>query len=445
MKNIIILITLHITVTANAQQFWTFDSCLNYALKYNLDIQQSCYNQQISSINYRQSGLNILPTVSSYVNHNINNGRSINQADNTYVNQGYQSGTMGLNLNFNIFNGFTDYYAIAKSKYANKATQANFEILKLELSFKILEAYLKVLYCNEFQKICYQQAQLSQQQSNYVETLYNMGKNSLPNVLEMKAALALNNEIALNAANKTIIAQLQLVQLINYSNTQTLMLDSALNWQPDSTLLLTNPSQLYLQTFNNTAYISNAQYQLKIAESQLAQTRGKLLPTFMVGASVGSGYSGLAVNPRINNMNTQNNYSYNQQISDNINNQIYFSINIPIFDRFSRLSDIGIAKVNKLQAQNHLNIAQQTLNNQLQILFADYKNAWAHYHSKTITYNSISQLYNNANQRFKMGVLNALEFRLSQVNYNIAQTELLQSKYELLLKQQMLKLYMGSL
>jgi outer membrane protein len=435
MRNITILLIFFSISIAKAQTPWTFDSCLNYGLEHNLELKQLQYQQKISSLNYTQSCFNLLPTAGTNANHKINNGRSINPENNEYVNYSYQNGNIGAYIDFNIFNGFADYYTISRSKFENNSAKSAIEIAKLELAFKTLDAYLNVLYFNDFEIMSANQLEVSKEQSQLTQNLYNLGKFSYTDVLEMQATESANNELAVNANNGKKQAILYLSQLINVPTTDSLTINPTAEWIPDSTLQLIPTDQLYSLAESHTAYVKNAEIQLHVSDKDVKLAYSKLFPTLTAGWYYGSGYSGLTINEA---------YINNRQLKNNLSNQIYFSINLPIFERFSRITSISKANMNKHIAENKLDIAKQQLYKQLQKLHTDLNNAWAHYKSRQQTMLSMNKLYQYSTDRFKIGLISTLEFKLSQSNCNKANTDFLQAKYELLLKQQILKLMIGS-
>ncbi len=68
-----------------AQQKWSLDDCVTYALQHNLQLNDFKYNEQSDRETYRQSIRNLLPSVNGATNYVVNFGRSTDPFTNDVV------------------------------------------------------------------------------------------------------------------------------------------------------------------------------------------------------------------------------------------------------------------------------------------------------------------------------------------------------------------------
>lgn len=76
-----------IALPLQAQEKWTLEQCLDYALKNNIQVKKTQLSQQSAQINLNQAKNNRLPSVNGSVSANMNNGSVINQITNQRMNQ----------------------------------------------------------------------------------------------------------------------------------------------------------------------------------------------------------------------------------------------------------------------------------------------------------------------------------------------------------------------
>ena len=80
MKNVNLIVVLFLvsSLSIKAQdatktsQSWTLETCIDYALKNNIQIKQSELNTELSEINLTQSKANLLPSLNGNASHTYN-------------------------------------------------------------------------------------------------------------------------------------------------------------------------------------------------------------------------------------------------------------------------------------------------------------------------------------------------------------------------------------
>ncbi len=82
LKTYITTLLLFASAVVSAQQVWTLDECVAYAIKNNLQINDFELNTDSNKESYRQSVRNLLPIINGFADYSINFGRSINPENN---------------------------------------------------------------------------------------------------------------------------------------------------------------------------------------------------------------------------------------------------------------------------------------------------------------------------------------------------------------------------
>ena len=106
LKIYITTLLLFASTVVSAQQVWTLDECVAYAIKNNLQINDFELNTDSNKESYRQSVRNLLPIINGFADYSINFGRSINPENNSFVNTEFFSNNYSLQSSFDLFQGF---------------------------------------------------------------------------------------------------------------------------------------------------------------------------------------------------------------------------------------------------------------------------------------------------------------------------------------------------
>ena len=85
-----------------AQEVWSLEKCINYALKNNIKIKQGVISTQYQQNQLKQAKNSRLPNLNGQVSQNLNFGRSLTY-DNTYRDINSSESDIGLGTTIPIF------------------------------------------------------------------------------------------------------------------------------------------------------------------------------------------------------------------------------------------------------------------------------------------------------------------------------------------------------
>ena len=95
-KQLLLLPLLLFAVSTFAQEKWSLQKCVDYALENNISIRQSALQAEVSAINYKQSRLSQIPSANFSNSEGFRFGKSQNPSTGILENQNYFS--VGLNF-----------------------------------------------------------------------------------------------------------------------------------------------------------------------------------------------------------------------------------------------------------------------------------------------------------------------------------------------------------
>ena len=138
---ILFLLILISGLQLTAQEKWTLNECINYALKNNLQLQNTGLNEQIEGLNYHQSKWNLLPGIGAGTDAGMNYGRSVDPNTNGIVNTSFFNNSYYLGASVDLFRGFMLQNQIRYQKFRKEAAKNNRISAGDDLAFAVMDAF----------------------------------------------------------------------------------------------------------------------------------------------------------------------------------------------------------------------------------------------------------------------------------------------------------------
>ncbi|MDE6742219.1 MAG: TolC family protein, partial [Muribaculaceae bacterium] len=331
----------------NAQQAWTLDSCISYALTHNVEVRQRLNAARQGELAVKEAKDRVLPNVSGYGSENFSFGRGLT-ADNTYANRNTSSFSVGAQLSVPLFQGLRVIRSIKYSETNLQALVEQSEATKDDVSINVMAAYLQALYSREALGVARMSLGVSKDELTRREILLEAGKIPELDLFEARAQVSRDELTVVNAQNDSVMALLDLANLLNLDN------DGSFDILPLNEADLTMPSLdevwTNMQMANHT--LRAAAIRRQAAGENVDVAKSGYLPTLSFNAGLGTNYyktSGFV------------NESFAAQMRHNFSKSLGFSLNIPIFDGFSTRNSVSRAKIEQLNSELDLENTRQQL------------------------------------------------------------------------------------
>ncbi|UKJ08623.1 TolC family protein [Solitalea lacus] len=449
MKKPIILFVASIFLLFNkvyAQDKFTLEQCVSYALEHNLNIKQAKYTQAISEVNYSQSKLNLAPTVNANISQYNNFGRSVNQVTYAYSNNTTNNLNYGAGANWEIFGGLQRLNQLKQTKFTLMADQTYVEKIKQDVSLNVVNQFLLTMFGEEQVNNLTNQLKVSQEQLAIAKKKADVGTITEADYLQFKAQVANDETNLTSAQNQLEIASLELKQLLNL--------------EPQQTFGIIRPSDAAMVEASKSAYeavyvynealkinpsIKVAEYQSLASERAVSVAKGAFYPSLNLSANVGSYYSWnyyLPVDPA-NPNGPDYRPTFKDQYNTFLGKSINLSLNIPIFNGLQSRNSVKKAKISYENTKASEVLAKNQLNKTIAQSVADLKAAEKKYASAQISFESLKKAYEFSQKRFDVGLINSLDLNIAKTNYSKAESEALQAKYDMVFKSKVIDYYLG--
>lgn len=462
-QTIIALLLVLISLPSVAQNNWSLQDCIDYAITNNLDIKSQQFNEQDSDYNLSQSKANFLPTLNAEGSHGLSFGRSVDPFTNDFSTERIMRQNAGVSSAVTLFAGLQNVNYLRYNVLSNTAMRYDTESVKNEIVLTIASAFLQILYFEDYLETAVQQTEIVAQQVERNKALYEAGTLPRGSVLEIEATLADEELKLINARNDLRLAYLELIQLLDLDPEEEFFIEKPASTSIDE-LTTYNPDEVFTKAMQIQPYILAANTRVLMAEKQINLDKGRISPTLSLVASMSTGYSEAAeqFSRRENTGPVQIGYladdtpvftdgtnniferkPYSNQIRDNFSQYVGINLRIPIFNRWEVKTRIQQSRVDLDRARNQYEIARNNLNKTIHQAHADALAAWQKYQATVKSLDAFNESFTYTRERFNLGMVSSVEFNESQARMARAQTEALQARYDYLFKTKILEFYMG--
>jgi outer membrane protein len=432
----LLLLFLSITAFAKAQQqldsVLTLQQCVDLAIKNNLTVKTSGTTMERDRIALQQARENLLPTLNGNVSQSLSFGRSQDPTNYNYVNQKINYGQYGLSSNLLLSNGFSYINAIKQNALAYQAGKMDFQQVKDLTTLNIISLYLQVLNSEDQLTQATSQFNASKVNLDRVTILNQAGSVAPADFYNIKGAHANDAAGVVNAKNNLVTAKLNLLEAMNVPYNKDIKLVRLSSDQAPKSYDQT-PDQIYSTALGSLAQVKAADFRVKAAEKEVQSRKGRLYPTLTLGGSINTNYSSTGTTSFSSQF--RNNYSYGPGLN----------LQIPILNYFQNRNNVKLAKLDLIDAQNTSNNTQVQLKQQIEQAYANMTAANDRFNAVTEQVASYQEAYNATSVKFNAGVITADIFVIAKNNLDIANTNLINARYDYLIRVKILDYYRGQL
>ncbi|MDW8296071.1 MAG: TolC family protein [Raineya sp.] len=458
--------------TTFAQERWSLQKCVDYAIENNITIKQRQLQVESASQNLQQSRESrFIPQVSASVSQAMRTGRSIDPFTNQFVTQNVFSTNVSLNGSITLFNGFGTINTIKQNETTLKANQLDVEQSKRDISLNVANAYLQLLLAQELEQVSLAQMEITKAQLERTEKLFKAGSVAEVQVLNLKSQLANDEVNVITARNQVSIAKLNLLQQMNMPATQNIEIEKVEVGTIINEYASQNPQEIYEIAEKNQFNIQSADLRIQSLQYNEAIARSALYPTLTLGAGINSAYSSAAPSElfrpdgtttlvrvpigyvgttfdtvytirAVPNGKTEPNRFFNQ-MDFNRSSFVVLSLNIPLYSQGRTRNAIMQARIQQKNQMYQAQLLRQQLRQAVEQAYNDMKLAQSNFEARQKQVEALELNFKAVESRFNAGASNAVDYNLAKLNLDQAKAQLVRAKYEYLFRIKVLDFYMN--
>ncbi|MEX0747656.1 MAG: TolC family protein [Rhodothermales bacterium] len=417
---------------AQAVRTITFEEAVNIALNQNLQLRRAESDVELQTRQVFQERMDFLPNLTFSSGGSRGSGFAQDQAG-----RNIQFSTSNVNGQFstgiNLFNGFADVASLEQAKYMREASEYTFDRTRQDVVFNVINNFL--LYVNARERVQIQQENVEAQRRlvEQIEEFVNVGSRPISDLYQQQAAVAQAELQVLDAERTTQLNMTRLIQVLhldpfgNYEFAAPELDQVAIPRQDyDVNLLLQN-------AFEQRADIHAQEETILAAREGIRISKASYYPSINFGGNYRSNFS----------LNDET--SVFDQIDINRGNSIGFNISYPIFDRFSRGTDVQRSEVQYQNALLDLESTRQSVALQVRQAYLDYLTTEKRVQVTEVQERAASQALQAAEERYNVGAGTLVELTQARATFIEASLGLVQARYEMLFQRKLVDYYVGRL
>ncbi len=421
---------------AQAQEKWSLQKCINYALENNIQIKQQALNSKYYNNQLGQAKYNRLPNLNAGFQNNMNFGRTIG-ADNTYLDINSNATSGSLSSNVTLWNGFVLNNSIKMADMDFRASLEEMQKAKDDIMLNIAASYLEILFAEELLIVSEDLLKITQLQIDRTGKLVEAGSLAKGSLLEIEAQFAREELNVVNAQNRLQLAYLSLYQFLELPSTESFKIEKPVLPEIGANMTMLNTMDVFRNAVEIRPAVKGAEFKLESARQQLLIAKGNRMPTLTFGGNYYNFYNN-KYSDRLGNK-----LLFDSQLKSNERYGFGVSLNIPIFNRYQAQTGVNNSQIQlentELQLQNTKNLLRKDIEQAYTNALAAFKRYVAN--QKAVV--SSKEAFRYTEEKFNVGMINSVEYNQTKNNLTKAQSDLLQAKYEYIFRTKILDFYNG--
>ena len=423
-----------------APKQWSLEECIRYAIENNIDLKQKELERQKQEVTLHTSKYSWLPNLNASINENFGFGRSESK-DGLIVDRNSANTSASIQLSMPIFDGFKIPNDIAARKLDLKASIETLNKAKEDLSINVASYYLQVLYNKEMLKIAELQVALSSEQVTKTEALYNAGKVPESQLYDMKAQLAKDEVTLTESRNNVKLALLDLTQALelerdgeNFDVLEPETGDAVEQYMSS----IIPPDQVYDYAVGVKPQVKEQEYLLESQKKMLKVAQAGYYPKLNFSAGYSNGY--------YHNFGDgdYNNAPFSDQLKNNGQKSIGFSLSIPIFNRFQVRNSVRSARIAIHNRELLMENSKKILYKEIQQAYYNATAAQEKYVSSDKSVDASKIAFSYAEDRYGAGKSTVFEYSEAKTKYAQSLAEQTQAKFNFIFRAKILDFYHGT-
>lgn len=427
------LAALALAGSIRAQQGWTLDRCIDYALENNIQIRQSDIAAQTRDVDLNTARSNRLPGVSASASQSWSFGRSLT-IDNTYANTNTASTSFSIGADMTLFAGGRVSGNIHNAQLGLEAAKADLERIKDDVRVQVAQAFIQIVYNRSILDVARNQVTIDSMQVERLDALAAIGKASSAEVASQRATLAQSQLSVTQAQNNLSMSILTLTQLLELPSPEGFDVI-----QPDADAIEfsipDSPEQIYAQALDIKPTVKSEEIRLQQASNSIDIAKGGYYPTLSLSAGAGTGYY-------TSSNRTSDNFG--SQMKNNFGPHVGLNLSIPIFSRNNNRNNVRSAQLNMMNQEMQLDNVKKQLYKEIQQAYYNTVSSKSRYESSQEVQTSAQESFELMQAKYEGGKASITEFNESKNRLVTAQADVIKYRYEYLFNTALLEFYRNS-
>ncbi|MBL0129664.1 MAG: TolC family protein [Flavobacteriales bacterium] len=453
--------------TTAAQEPWTLEQCVKRAEEKNLAMMNAGLDAELADETHEQAYWDMAPNLNGTATHGYNYGRVVDRFTNTFATDRVRTNNFYLSSTITLFQGLQKQGTIKRTELDAKAALLGIEAARNNVRLEVVQAFLDVLGLAERVSAAESQAASTREQVARTQALVDAGRVARADLLSLESQLAQEEYTITDLSNQRDQRSLALARAMQLEPEQ--MMSFEIQGPAISALRIMEPTassnEVLANVLRSNPSFAQAETRVASAERSIGVARSGSLPSLQLNGSVGTGFSGRdirvvgepVVGAPIFIGATQSgeavytpNVSYNteltpfkDQLDQNLNQSIGFTLNVPLFNNMQNRLAIDQARVQHERMRNNLvGVRNDLQRNVLDAMVAQRSGYRAFLAAeKAVEAGTLNNSF--AQERYEQGVITSMELATVKAALNRTTADMINAKYQYLMATKYLEILQG--
>ena len=439
-KIMIWTIGMGLSAAVMAQEPLSLHACMEYAVAHSTKkiIQDASYADAL--IERRDAILKAFtPTVSAGTYAYSYFGRAVDPETNTYISSTSFNNGYSVSGSITLFDGFSALNNIRISNIAVKMGISEEQKVEDEICLAVMEAYYNVLFHSQMVAVMKSRIEEARENVTLVRRKLELGQKGRADVVQMEADLADREYQLINSMNQREDALLSLKALMLWPMEDTLAVDMSAVKEPFTGTDNCRESVAEIAGFARENHPSAriAKGKMEQARYELKTARWQFLPSLSLSGGWSTSYYTYP---------GRTDYTavpFASQFRNNGGEFVQLSLSFPLYDRLSRFSSLSKKKNGLRRMQAEYEQTLHDIESEVTRAAQDCQGALAAFFQAEKRSMVQEEAYRLNEKKLMQGLISPIEFRTVLNDYLNAQAELLNARFQYLLKSSVVKYYQG--
>ena len=420
------LLVWHAVAAQDSLKVWTLQTCLDYALENNIQLQQS-RNDYLSGLeDTREAKAALLPSLAVSATQGYTNYPSSNAEDNNSY-----TGTYGINAGLTLYEGGKLRTAVKEQRLQNRIDALSVAESANDIRIAIVEAYMQALYAAEAVEVAAGTAEVSRAQRDRAEQMWQAGSISKVDFAQLESQYASDEYQVVVASASLDNYKLQLKQLLELDITEEMNLAAPAIQESEVLSALPAKAEIYATALDAMPEIKRGELAVESAELGIRQARAGFFPSVSLSAGIGTGHM------------SGGSFESGSQVWNRFNENVGLSVSIPIFSNRKNRTAVNKARIAVSNSLLERQSLEKELLREVESAYLDAVSAQSQYVAACEKQRYAQQSCDLTDEQFRVGMKNTVELITAQNELTAARQEVLQAKYMALLNIELLDIYQG--
>lgn len=425
-----------LAITGRAQENWSVDSCMRYAIAKNPALKNCRLDTRIAREDFTAAVGDFLPSVSTNGAFGKRMGRSVDPMTNMYTSTSFLESTVGVDISLPVFSGFQRINRAQFTRLNRQLSRMTEKAEENRVAFEVMDACYVYLFDRKMSALAAEQRKLSECYHEQMLEYVDLGLRSPSDLQEVKARL--QSDIYQETVKKKTerLSLLAVKELLLMHDVDTLVIRET--GADDNGLPLSavyTASDVYAESEATLPEFQMMSLREQASRKSLAIASGTFSPSIRADFSLYSGY-----------YDTQRDadgdiVSFGKQMKNNWNKYIGLRVSFPIFSGLSRITAVRKERFRLQQVRNDNDRQRISLYKEIEDACLSLQASAEEHHQAMLQLEASTTMLKENEEKWEEGMISVFELMEKRNLYISARAELARTRLQYDLKRRMVDFY----